>query len=740
MGPRWAADYVIMTPVEIGQKTMGQLADILEAIAPYRNDDFMSDSTYATDRIARLRKRMVGNEHLQYRVGKPDDWTVADMPCSLPQRKAHALRLVCERMPVVIQPDELIVGMRTIFCDDEADYDWHATLPAYWRDEQEHTGYEWRSTTHNVPGFTNPLKYGFGGLAEQSRARLADEPDETKREYLSSFVIVCDAVGTLCNRYADHADKLAGETDDAQRLADLQAIAEVCRHIATAPPRNIHEAMQMHWLIWTVTLLEVGCLVTSGRFDQLMAPYWPTDEAGQARATELLECYIIKGNDQNDLWSGKSLVNNNFMLSGLKRDGTDGTNDVTWAVMDSVAALKLPDPQLAIRLHKDSPPELTRHVARLLREGVSVISIYNDDLFVPSLMGAGFPAEDARDYAVDACQDVNIVDKSIFYLGGNYQLANWLGETLDEATDDMSWREFFDAYQARAAKNIDAQLTCFTNRFNSRPADPCPFLSVMMDDCIAKGLDAANGGLRYRDKGAMLAQPVCTINSLAAIHHVVFVTKSATLSEVRDACKADYVGYEQLRGELQAAPKWGNDDDAVDLIGKEMLDNAAREIIRHRFDDEAGFLSGVHQAHHVATGNGMPATPDGRRSGDPLSVTMAPANGTALHGPTAIMLSLTKLDPMLIQWNSSLTLTFDPASLAGEAGLDRFVALLNAYLAMGGPQLQPNCISADTLRAAQADPEQYQDLVVRVWGYCDRFTALAPEYQQEMIERTAHAV
>ena len=702
----------------------------------------MSDSTCTVDRVGRLRERMIRGEHVRHRIVRPDEWRVAEMGRSLPERKAHALRMVCESMPIAIEPDELIVGMRTMLPAgmDEEGYSWRPVLPDYCRDEQEQTRHEWRSTTHNVPGFANVFTHGLGGLADMSLARLADEPDETKQGYLKSFVIACRAVGTLSRRYADLAADMAEHADDPQRRSDLEAIAATCGHVAVGPPRDLHEAMQLHWFVWLTTVLEVGSLVTSGRYDQLMAPFWPADPDGQARARELLDCVIIKCNDQTDLWAGTSLVNNNFMLSGLAPDGADATNDVTWAVLEAAARCKLPDPQVAVRLHKYSPPELVRRVAELLRDGVSVISIYNDDLFIPALVGAGFPVEDARDYAIDACQDVNIAGKSVFYNAGSYTLANWLLDTLQAVDDDAEWETFFRAYQARIAENIDEHLTEYAHRFNTRPADPCPFLSVMMDDCIAAGLGAANGGLRYRDKGVFLAQPVCAINSLAAIRKVVYEDRVATLADVRAACLADFAGYESLRRELQAAPKWGNDDDAVDLIGKELLDSAAQEIVRHRLDAQAGFLAGIHQAHHVATGQGMPATPDGRLSGDPLSVTLAPANGTARKGPTAVMRSITKLDPMLIQWNSSLTMTFDPASLAGETGLDKFAALITTYLAMSGPQLQVNCISADTLRAAQADPDAYGDLVVRVWGFCDRFVDLSPEYQQELIDRTAHAV
>jgi len=695
-----------------------------------------------SERAEHLRQRMNSGEHWRHRVPRPAELSTAQMDCSLPERKAHALRLMCEQMPVAIGPEELIVGMRTFMPPENSSAAvWASILPDYYRDEAESALYtHGHAATHNVPAFSNVFRHGLGGLAGRARARPADEPDPAKQNNLASFAIACEAVGALSRRYAQAASGQAKDTADNARRAELEAVADICRHIATKPPRHLHDALQLHWFVWLATILEVGCLVTSGRLDQLLAPFWPADPAEQQWAHELLDCYVIKCNDQTDYWAGTSLVNNNIMLSGLRPDGADGTNDVTWAILDSMARLMMPDPQAAVRLHKNSPPEFIHYVARLLRDGVSQISVYNDDVFVPSLAGAGFPIVDARDYALDACQDVNIADKSEFYLAANIPLTQTFLKALEASPDDVDWETFFRSYQALVAEEIDRHLTDYCANIKGKPSEPCPFLSAPMDDCIATGLDVANGGLRYRDKGVFLAEPVCAINSLAAIRCVVYENRDATLAEVKAACKANYVGYEHLRRKLQAAPKWGNDDDAADLIGKELLDTAAREIIRHRIDEEAGFLAGVHQPHHVACGRQLPATPDGRRDGDPLSVTLAPTNGTALRGPTAVMRSVTKLDPMLCQWNSSLTMTFDPVFLAGEAGLEKFAALIRAYLAMGGPQLQVNCISADTLRAAQRDPASYEDLIVRVWGYCDRFTSLSPEYQKELIDRTAHAV
>ncbi|MBT4499620.1 MAG: hypothetical protein HOC74_17975 [Gemmatimonadetes bacterium] len=255
----------------------------------------------------------------------------------------------------------------------------------------------------------------------------------------------------------------------------------------------------------------------------------------------------------------------------------------------------------------------------------------------------------------------------------------------------------------------------------------------------------------YKVRGAVLAvsSAAITVAELAPpmitlwmVDEVLVPSEesAATLAEVIRACEANWEGYEALQHKLREAPKWGNDDDAADLPGAEMFRFAAEEIWKQRMPDGSRFLSGIHQAHHVAAGHGMGATPDGRNNGQPMSPTLAPANGTEKNGPTAVMRSVTKIDPRIIQWNSSLTMVFDPGSLRGDVGLKKFGFLLRTWLKLRGPQLQINVVSSDMLRAAKEDPDQYRDLIVRVWGFCDRFVSLQEVYQDELIERTRHGL
>ncbi len=695
-----------------------------------------------TPRVAGLRERMNGYEHASHRVARPTEWSVAELDCSLAERRAHALHMACANMPIAIAPEELVVGLRTLLPPEgENGNVWLPLLPSFFRDDAEAESIDrGRSTSHNVPGFAKLIRHGLGELSRRAEARMVGELDPAKREYLNSFVIAGTAVGVLLARYAALADELAPQADDPQRHAELSKIAEVCAHLVTGAPRDLHEALQLYWTCWSLIVLEVGWLVSMGRLDQVLAPFWPTDPAEQDRAEELMDCFIVKCNDQNELWKGLSLINNGVMLSGLTRDGDDATNPVTWAVLSSLDRLNMPDPQPAVRLHDGSPPELVREVCRLWRKGRSQIAVFNDDVFVPALQGAGLDAADARDYAIDACQDVTIFGKSDFYVAGAVGMTDLLLKAMATVPVDADWETFLTTYRQLVADEIAGLCNRYSHNLQTRPGMPCPLLSVSLDDCIETGLDMANGGLAIRDKGVMLAQPVVMINSLAALRTVVYEDGAATLQEVRQACEANWVGHEDLQRQLQAAPKWGNDDDAVDLPGAEVLRFASEQIWKHRMPDGSRFLSGIHQAHHVSAGHNTAATPDGRVQGQPMSPTLAPANGTETKGPTAVMRSVTKIDPMIVQWNSSLTMVFDPTSLRGDDGLMKFEFLIRTWLKLRGPQLQINAVSGDMLRAAKEDPDRYRDLIVRVWGFCDRFVSLQPIYQDELIARTRHGL
>ena len=706
------------------------------------------------NRIDRLRHRMLRAEHGRHRMLMPADWSTSHLDGSLPERKAAALRLMLERMPVAIEDEELIAGMRTVYGraqegqtgidDPSADVTLY-TFPTYLTDE-EHERYgdafggcvpEGASKGHYVAGYGKVLRLGFGGIREEARRRLQTEIDPDKRDWLKAVGLAYDGASLLAHRYADLAAAMAREAQ-GDRVDELLRMAAVCRHVAEEPPRDLHQALQLFWFTHLVLMVENQRLMCFGRFDQYLERFWHTCPPDEAE--ELLHCLTIKLNDQADIHQGEGHYgSDNIVLSGCRPDGSDATNAVTYACLDALDRLRLANPLLNVRLHRDSPAELVRRACDLARQGREQIAFYNDDTIIPALTAAGFPEEEARDYALDACQDVLIEARSDFYQGGFLSMTELLLETLQTLDDRAGFDDLMAAYRRDIARTVAELAADYRDSLSQPPVSPLPFLSATVADGLDAGLDVTQGGWKYRDKGMFVGSPVNAVNSLAAIKQVVFDDEAATLAEVKKACRDDYEGCEVLRQRLLNAPKWGNDDEDTDLRGKEILEYACHEVQKHRIDEQARFLSGIHQPHHVVWGAGVGATPDGRRAGEPFPVTLSPANGTERQGPTAVIRSVTRIDPMVCQWNHALLMSFHAAALQGVDGAAKFEALLRTYFALGGVQLEFNVADVEVLRAAQREPENYSDLVVRVWGFCARFIDLKPEYQEDLIGHTAHA-
>jgi len=691
-------------------------------------------------RINRLREKMLNAEHARHRILLPDDLSTAHLNCSIPERKAHALKVVLERMPVFIQDEALIVGSRTVFgakhpgqteiMNPSSDVSLWA-YPRYLTEQEKSMVTvmpEGRSKGHYVAGYRKVLELGFDGIIKQTRQRLENEPSTEKRNFLNAVCIAYEGASLLSMRYANLASEMVKKAF-GRRKSELERIAKVCAHIATKPPRDFHEALQLFWFTHVVLMAENQSLMSFGRFDQYMERFY--NNCPSAEAQELLECLFIKLNDQADIKQGEGYYgSDNLMLSGIRPDGSDATNRLTYACLDALDRLRLPNPQFNIRLHKNSPKQLVARVCDLARQGLGQLAFYNDDAIIPSLVSAGFPVEDARDYALDACQDILIQGKSDFYLGGEVELTPLLLKVLEEIDEQATFTQLIEAYKEKIARTVKNSAERYVQSLSLPVVSPLPFLSATLDDCIAKGLDVTQGGLKYRDKGMFVMSPVNAVNSLAAIKKVVFDDGVASLAEVKNACKNNFEDCERLRKRLLAAPKWGNDDDYVDLLGKEIMEFACREILKHQIDSEARFLSGIHQPHQVSVGLRIGATPDGRKAGEPFPVTLSPTNGTDHKGPTAVIKSVTKINPILLQWNSALMLHFHPSAVTGKEGLKKFESLLRTFHSLGGTQFQ----------TAQREPEKYRHLVIRVWGFSAYFVDLSKEYQEEIIERTAHGL
>jgi formate C-acetyltransferase len=338
---------------------------------------------------------------------------------------------------------------------------------------------------------------------------------------------------------------------------------------------------------------------------------------------------------------------------------------------------------------------------------------------------------------------------------------------LDERCGFESFDELLSALKARIVAEIDADADTYNKGaeiftlardgkfdeyferlretggapvwFGRSPACPMPFLSGMYHGTLEVAADMIYDVYPLKHKGAMIGAAVEGVNSLAAIKKVVFDDKKYTLAEVHDACKKNFDGMENtvIRHQLQSAPKWGNDNEYVDLLAKEILEFCLLEFTKRELFDGGRLLSGIHQPHPVTTGYGIGATPDGRGAGEPIAVTMTPANGTMKNGATAALRSASIFDPKLLQWNYCFMINYYSSMFDGDEGREKFKNLLKTYFALGGMQHQPNIVDKATLLSAQDAPEKYKDLIVRLWGVSAHFVDLPKDIQDELIARLA---
>lgn len=727
------------------------------------------------DRIAFLREETLSGRNKVARC-KMQPMDVSNEPGGIPVRKALAFKLICDTMPVYIGPRELIVGTRTYYNFPEPGdktMNWNCDpLRAYPKFINEADiarfggDFSGVNSQHYTPDLGLLLENGIGGIIEKARKRKEDPSLKPwHHEFLDSVIIAYTGMQNLVSRYARLAEEQAAQAQGEEQQR-LMTVARVCGNISTQKPADFHEAVQLLWFGHLGTILESGLFINYGRLDAVLQPY--LGDMPHEQAAELLACLLLKMYDQADIedqgyfnkHEGQLVVT----LGGQTPEGESAVSDVTMLFLEAIGHTRLPEPEFNLRVSSKDPPEYLDRAAQLTISGCNFVSYYNDDTIVPSLVGMGLKAEDARCYGFDLCQDLNIPGKSDFYCSGGMALAFDLMDFLQKGESFDTFEELVEAYKCYMAEKNRAEfdraeldhenLIHFREgRFDEyfanvakgiggswdgrHPMCPLPYLSGMFHGTIETAADMIYESYPIKHRGAMVGVPVEGINSLAAIRKVVYDDKLYTLEEVVRACQQDYQGegQEVMRNILWNAPKWGNDDPYVDLIAKDVIEFCLRELNSYTFHNGARLLAGVHQPHPVPTGKGMMATPDGRHKGQPASVTMTPASGTMKCGATAALKSASIFDPSLLQWNYCFMINYYASVFAGERGREVFKNLLLTYFRRGGVQHQPNVMDAQQLRAAQIEPEKYKDLVVRLWGVSAHFVDLPKELQDEMIAR-----
>jgi len=589
-----------------------------------------------------------------------------------------------------------------------------------------------------------------------------------QQEQLRAMRICAQALIRYGERHAERARELAAAEVDPQRRVELERIAAVCTHVPAQAPRDFWEALQYYWFVHLGVTIELNPwdAFNPGRLDQHLAPFY---ERGLAEGTltreqaeELLQCLWCKFNNQPappkvGVTAAESSTYTDFAqinTGGLRPDGSDGVNEVTYLLLDVIEEMRLLQPSSSIQVSKKSPDRFLQRAARIIRTGFGQPSVFNCDLIVQELVRQGKALEDARCGGSSGCVEVGAFGKEAYILTGYFNLPKVLELTLHNGVDPRTGKrigletgdprsittleQLLDAFRRQVEHFVDIKVrgNHVIERLYAAHL-PAPFLSLLIDDCIANGRDYHDGGARYNTSYIQGVGLGTMADALAAIQGHVYERRDVTMADLLAALDADFAGQERLRQLLlNRSPKYGNDDDAADNMMR-----AVFEIYFQAVDGRPNTRGGRYAINllpttvHVYFGSVVGALPDGRPAGRPLSEGVSPVQGADHRGPTAVIRSVAKMDHVRTG-GTLLNQKFTPALLEGDAGLDRLVQLIRAYFRLDGHHIQFNVVDAATLRAAQAHPEQYRDLIVRVAGYSDYFCDLGRVLQDEIIART----
>lgn len=638
------------------------------------------------------------------------------------------------------------------------------------------TDSKWRQAVGEITADYQDVlfKKGFGGIKKEAEAYLA-ELDATslegaeKMEFYRSIVLVCDGIIRLANRYREKAREMAAEEADQTRKAELLQIAEICDVVPENPPKSFREAMQFMWFTQMGGILSENPLAWNpGRFDQYMYPYYKADkEAGVItadEAQELIECLWLKLSEwvwtisanTADFFAGYNQFQN-LTVGGRTRDGKDATNELSYMCLKATEDTLAHQPGLSVRIHPDTPDDFMAAVTHLVSKGTGFPAIHSDNAGYQMLVNAGYEPEDARDWSNCGCVVPHFRETGEWTSAANLNFAAALEFATNEGKSRLSdkkialdekdpktfstYEEVEEAFYKQFAYLIkQAVISLITAQRLHVEMVPRPFMSACIEDCMKNGKDLTKGGAKYNIGPVITGIGIAVVaNSLAAIKKLVFEEKSVTMAEIIDAINNNWEGYDELRARVQAAPKYGNDDDYVDDIAREIGNFFCQEV--HKYKDINGnhFLSAfMGISNYLPTGKVLGATPDGRKATEPISEGVSPYVGTDTSTPLAAMRSAAKLNQDIHSGGTLLNLRLNQDLVATKRGQANLGAMIQSYFALGAFHVQFNTVSTETLRKAQAHPEDYKDLLVRVAGYSTQFVNLSKSMQDSIIARNAH--
>lgn len=623
----------------------------------------------------------------------------------------------------------------------------------------------------DVLDFGKVLNVGLNAIIKEAEEELSSLRYTSleavkKAHFLQAVIIANSAVVRIANRFGDLASDMASKEKDITRKKELERIAEACHRVPGEPARTFYEAMQSFWFIW---VLFAGGTTAGGRFDQFMYPFYKKDkEAGLITDEEVLElliCLRIKvmqvngvagGKLQREKWSGMARWNN-WIIGGVTPEGKDATNKLTYLILDAAKECRTPHFTITLRVHDETPDDLMLKAIDVVKTGIGMPAFVGDKSFVGYFTSQGVPIEDAREYALGGCLEANIPGKSgatmafgmfiaprVFEITLNNGIDPRTGKQLGPATGVFENFKNFDEFMDAFKKQLHYFMSMTVEEHNillQVMADlaPTPVWSSLMYDAIKVGKDVYERTLPFENAACLNVVGMINVaDSMAAIKKLVFDEKKVTQKELKQALEENWAGdpNQEIRKMCLAAPKYGNGDEYVDAI--------ARDLYQYWAGTTGSFYSilggtfkptGISITAHGPGGAMTGATPDGRYAGENLADgTMSAAQGKDTHGPTALIRSAMSIDQEPYQ-STLLNMKFHPSALETTDDMKKLSYLIKTYFNQGGKHVQFNVTTKETLEDAQKRPEKHRDLIVRVAGYSAYYVQLTTAIQDDIMAR-----
>lgn len=619
---------------------------------------------------------------------------------------------------------------------------------------------------HICPNVTDWLAKGPAGLAAEASVRGATASG-AQADFYRAVEITMRGVQVFLRRYAELADTMAVQATGSD-ADDLRAVASVLRSLAERPARTFHEALQSTWILFVVLHTESNASSFSpGRLDLALLPSYEASRADGMEpdeALELLECLFLKFNQIVYLRNRHSAqyfagfpIGFNIAVGGQDAHGNDVANDLSFLFLGAQKHLGLPQPNLSVRLHPGTDDGLLHEAVRVVAKGSGMPQFFNDASVIPALEGVGISHQDALDYAIVGCVELTTQgnnlgwsDAAMFNLNKALELTltggidlltgEKIGPDHGNLTTYATWSDLEAAFAATIDHYVDRMIAaCEVVEQAHMDVLPTAFLSAVIDDCMADGLDVTAGGAKYDLSGIQMIQVASLADSLAALRKLVFDDQTISRETMLDALRADFVGYEVEQAMLlNKAPKYGNDIAYVDDLGSQWAGYFAERLKEYTNIRGGRYHTGMYTVSaHVPMGANVGASPDGRKAATPLADGgLSPVYGRDMAGPTAVLQSVANMSNEYTSNGGLLNLKFLPEFFNNETNVDKFAQFLRSFVALEIPHVQFNVVRREDLIAAKANPDQYRSLTIRVAGYTAYFTELSGDLQDEIIART----